>query len=385
GALLTGLGIVVKYSALVTAPVLLLYALLLAPRVRWRALLTDACPLAAPAAVWTAMNLVTDGRAHLLDSLIVSGGALAPGSGSVIQRGIALLCMTALAGVFPMLFVVLAPRGRAGWAVLAVSAGLGALAVSLTGRLWPDHDPAVPLVVAISAALGACAVLTAGREAIERRGGRETLVLAIWVGLQALFAVAWSWTVAARFVLPVLPPLALLLWRSLAAPRGRDDAAPGGARRAEILLGAAAVVACGASILLLPADAAPGNYHRLAVPQIARQIAAQGGRGWLLGAWSLQYYGERAGLVRVDERALAVRAGDVVVGPYYAANRAMPAALERSTVFVAHFPGPEAPYALLTLHGAGAGFYTSQAGPLPFWRAHYPVEGIMIWRVLGPP
>jgi hypothetical protein len=139
------------------------------------------------------------------------------------------------------------------------------------------------------------------------------------------------------------------------------------------------------SVLVLKADAAPGDYHRVALPQIARQIRSYGRRGWFLGSWSFQYYAERAGLARIDQQALAVRTGDFVVGPYYGGNSTMPETLQRVCAFVVNLPGPPAPFGVLTMHPAGAGFYASVAGPLPFWRSHHPVEGILIWEVVKDP
>ncbi len=388
GALLTGIGVVVKYSAAVSVPVLALYPILCAPVRRRRALLADLWPVTLASAGWTVLNLVTDGRSHLVDSLTVGGGALAPVSGLLPQRQVAIVTFVALSAVFPALFVVVALRRRRGWILLGLAALLGIAAGRVTVGLWPHRDAGVPAVVAVAAALGVCALLVVTEDAGEAavRGGEgETVFLVSWVGLQAVFAVLWSWTVAVRFVLPLLPPLALLLWRALLGAGGDGAAADRRRARADRLLGASAVAALVVSVLLLKADAAPGNYHRVALPQIARQIQAHGGRGWFLGSWSFQYYAERAGLVRVDQRALAVRAGDFVIVPYYGANSGIPQALERLSVFIANLPGPDAPLGVLTMHGAGAGFYTSMAGPLPFWRGRHPVEGILIWQVVKDP
>ncbi len=386
GAFLAGVALVVKYSAGVGVPVLALYPALCVPAGRRRTMLADLWPVTLAPAAWTALNLATDGRSHLVDSLIVGGGALAPMGGLLPQREVAIVTFVALSAVFPALFVIVALRRRRGWVVLVLGALLGLAAGRITVGLWPERDPGVPVAVAVAAALGVCALLGVSRDAVTAavRGGEgETVFLVSWVWIQAAFAVLWSWTVAARFVLPLLPPLALLLWRALLASSGET------ARRRRAvgdgLLGASAVAALVLSVLVLKADAAPGDYHRLALPQIARQIRGYGQRGWFLGSWSFQYYAERAGLVRVDQQALAVRTGDFVVGPYYGGNSTMPEALQRICAFIVNIPGPHAPFGVLTMHPAGAGFYASVAGPLPFWRGHHPVEGILIWQVVKDP
>lgn len=366
GALLIGLAIVVKYTALVAVAVVAVYVLLRRPpRSRGRSLLALS-PAAAPLAAWTALNLVTDGRAHAVDSLFVGGGVLVPLPGLLAQRTIALPVFVVATGVFPIAFLGVARRRPGGRVVLALAALLGVGAGAAVSTVWSHLPAAISAAVMPLAAAGVCALVLAvgdGWRALRARDP-DTAFLVAWVVLQALFAWFWAWSAAARHLLFLFPPLALLLVR--AAPRSRA-------------LAAATVVALALATVLLRSDTAAADFHRERLPVIARELASAGVRGRVLGAWSFQYYGERAGLARLDLLAPELRPGDVVLNPYFAANSAMPPALKARLEPVRTERGP-APLLRLQTVSVGAGFYSSVWGPLPFWIGET-VEGVNVWRV----
>src|SRR5262249_2066027 len=130
----------------------------------------------------------------------------------------------------------------------------------------------------------------------------------------------WSWTIAARFVLPLLTPLALALARALGARPGNP-----GPRWMNQGLAATSALGLALGIVVLLADGGAGEFHRPVVPAIGRQA---GGRQVLfLGGWGFQHYAEQAGLRRLDVRAPDVSGGELIVQPYYTTNNHIPPAL----------------------------------------------------------
>jgi hypothetical protein len=379
GALLTGVAMILKYTAALGVPTLLLYAALRASPRRWRRQVLDVWPAVLPAAAWALVSLAGAGRIHLIDSLLLRGGGLDPNPGWFAHRAIALLTFVAGAGVFPLVFtatLVTSPRGR--W-LTALGGAIGVAAGVATPLIWSPRGllPGAVPFVAVLAGVGACALLSTAKHAwMAAAGDRDAVFLAACVGLHVAFLWLWSWTVAARFVLPMLVPLALLLGRMLES-RSRET------RR--LLLGSAALVAFVLSCALLRADRAPGDFHRRVVADISAQARGEHRPAQFVGAWGFAYYAEQAGMAHLDVRARLVAPGELVLQPYFVANNELPPSLVPRLAQVASIPAPAPMLGLQTMNmHAGAGFYSSVYGPLPFVRAALPADGLVVWLVRGP-
>jgi hypothetical protein len=408
-ALVAGAAVVLKYTAVVNVAVLGLYALLgssiespgdrsirprgLGGRGRHRTRdVLDLWPAALPLAGWTVLGLVTTGRVHFIDSLVVVGGPLASHPGWFSERGIAMPVFVAGAGVFPAVLAVAAWRARGACWALALGALVGVVAGLATESIWPRRPGHVAVAAGALAALGASALLLACLDAV--RGARadraDSAFLAAWTIANVLFAWFWSWTIAARFILPAMPPLALLLARSLGLGRpsssmpAAPDRSPHGANdrgRAERLLAATTLASLTLATVVLWADTVPTAFLRGVIPQLAAEAMAEGRRPYFVGAWGFHYYAERAGMQRLNGRAPQSRPGDLVIAPYYVANNAMPPALVGHIVLVKEIAAAVPPLHLHTMNAwVGAGFYSTVAGPLPFGLGNRPAEGVRVWR-----
>ncbi|MBI2218551.1 MAG: glycosyltransferase family 39 protein [Candidatus Rokubacteria bacterium] len=379
GAGLAGLAVVVKYTALLGIATLLLYSLLVAGGARRRRQLADLWPAMLAPSAWSLLTLATHGRNHMIDALTVGGGGLDPNPGWFAHRAIALLTFIAGTSVFAVLAVVPAVQVRRRLTLAAVAAGVATAVALATPHVWSPRGlggGAVPVAVVL-ATIGALVLLLAFREGL-RSGEPESRFLVAWVALHLAYLWLWSWSVAARFVLPLMLPLVILLARSLGA---RADAAASRARAG--LFGAAAGVALAVSVTLLLADSAVGDFYRRAIPIVVKaQAARERGRVHFVGAWGFQHYAERAGLTKLNRDAPVVARGDLVLQPYYAANRDVPAGLEDRLEEHGRLTGPRPPLDVHTMNiNVAAGFYSSAYGPLPFTRARLPLEGILVWRV----
>ena len=374
GAALVGLALVVKYTAVLMLPLLALYVVLQAPRERRAPMGLDLWPAFSPSLAWALVGLATHGRMHVVDSLwIVDASWLVTWREARLEHGIALLTCVAAAGVFPVVLLVPAlGRSIRGSAIAVVAGALGLGAAHVVPSIWRQAPAAVPAAAGVLVALGAAAVLVAGGALLERRDPGVVFV-AVWFGLWALFVWGWSWTVAARFVLPLLPPLAWLL--ALAA---------GPARR--WLLPAASAASLAVSAVVIQADMFPVAFHRAVVDELAGQAAPTGQRVYFVGGGTVLYYGERIGMRWLDPDDRTARAGDLLLHPYWSANSLLPQRFRSRIALVTRLTAPVPPLGIHTMNpAAGAGFYASAWGPLPFAIASLPAGGANVWRITADP
>jgi hypothetical protein len=370
GALLVGGAVIVKYTALVAVAALAAYVLVTRERDGRRGL-GDLWLASLPSFGWGLLTLGTMERVHMVDALVLGGGGFDPNPGWFAHRAVALLTFLAGSGVAVVLLASGALR-RAALAIAGIAVAVGVIAALATPWIWPPKalPPGTLFFVGAFAAAGA---LVLGRAFVESGEDRDARFLAVWAGLQILFLWLWSWTIAARFVLPLLVPVTLLLARGLARDR---------ARRAPVMLGAAVAVSLLAAIVVLRADDFAGELPRRALPKLGAQMRAEGRRPWFVGAWGFQYYAEAAGLERVDTRGAVPKTGDLILQPYYAANNQLPPMLAGRLREVGEVTAPAPPLGLHTMNlNVAAGYHSSAYGPLPYFRAHLPAEGIKIWVV----
>ena len=115
-----------------------------------------------------------------------------------------------------------------------------------------------------------------------------------------------------------------------------------------------------------------------AVRQSALQTAGhyrrEGNVLWFQGHWGFQYYMAQLGGVARDKNQPEPRPGDILVLP-----------LDNTNLHPPDRPGEELDFAgprfLTTMNiNIGAGFYTSQGGPLPFAFGHVAPEVVMVYR-----
>jgi 4-amino-4-deoxy-L-arabinose transferase-like glycosyltransferase len=376
GAALAGLAVVVKYTAALGVATLALYSVVVAGGARRRRQLADLWPAVLPAAGWSLLTLATHGRSHIIDALTVGGGGLDPNPGWFAHRAIALLTFVAGTSVFAVVLALPALRTPRGRALAGVAAAIGAGAALGTPVVWSPLGlpPGTVPFTGVLAAAGALVMLLAFREGLAGRDG-EGRFLAGWVALNLVYLWLWSWTIAARFVLPLMLPLAILLARALTRPGGPS-------RRSAGLLAAAAGGALAVSVTVLIADAEVGDFYRRAVPQLGAQAQRERRQAHFVGAWGFQHYAERAGLAKLDRDLPRVERGDIVLQPYYAANRDIPGSVTARLEALASLPAPRPTLDVHAMNiNVGAGFYSSTYGPLPFTRARLPAEGVLVWRV----
>lgn len=360
--------VVLKYTAALAIPVLVVGLVLLDPR-----------PLRRIAAVilpvlvmigWEAITFVQQGSSHLMEAARTSRalGLAAPemilGSATFLFLGM---------GAGPVILLARLGRREGGIALgLGIPVGIGL--VALYGRANAQFSGWGPLSLATAlAAAGGIALLgLAVREGFSRRG--PGLFLAAWFLGGVAQVVLFGSFVAARYLLPALLPAILLI-----VPRGR----------AATVLGVG--LAAALSLAVSYADLELARGYRDAAASL---YALYGGSGRPLryqGHWGFQYYMERHGARPLyPEDARALEPGEIVAIPLDGAN-----VMRRLAAFKSWDGKLVKPERVLYLEGrwpvtvmsmeTGAGFYCNFRAPLPFSRGADVLEQIEVLRIVEAP
>ena len=245
------------------------------------------------------------------------------------------------------------------WAPGTVAASLVAAA---GGSALTYARGATPVNVALAAAaFGSGAALLAAAWGATRSELRRSVFLPACFWSYAAHSVLLVYFGAARYLLPLLPPLVWLLARSGTAERG--------ARRFAAAVAAGAVL----SLLVLWGDAGYANAWRTAAGRLP-----PGDRRFETGHWGFQWYAGRQGYTPLSARDVLGR-GDVVAeaqgihgaGPWPAQSAVLQ---EISTVSV------PSPWLRVMDTRAQAGLYSSGWGLLPFGVRAGAVEVVRISR-----
>jgi hypothetical protein len=213
----------------------------------------------------------------------------------------------------------------------------------------------------------------AAADAWKRRDA-DSLLLMLWVLGTFIFTGFVNWTINARSVLPLIPAVGILMARRIDALR--TTSTRWRPAMLAILLAAAGAV----SLWLTWADTELANSARTAATLIEQKTMNQPGAVWFTGHWGFQYYMESFGAHAVELDDPPHRTGD------FLAVVESGQLFEIRPVFVTSRDVIEIPLRLgiTTTQGKlGAGFYSSDVGPLPFAVGPVPPERYELIR-LGP-
>jgi 4-amino-4-deoxy-L-arabinose transferase-like glycosyltransferase len=208
---------------------------------------------------------------------------------------------------------------------------------------------------AIMATAGLAVLLVPAIELYKRRDA-GTLLLALWIWGTFIFTGFLNWGIGARFLLPLVPPVAILVARIVGE---RKDASFVAAYMP--LLPALAL-----SLVVAWADYTLAESARRAAFDIGEEYgkASTGRTLWFQGHWGFQYYMEELGAKALDMKRSHIKAGDTIIVPL-------------NSSFTTLDMGPAVEFAreyrterfkwLSTLSTEDrAGFYASGRGPLPY-------------------
>lgn len=376
---LAGLATLTRYSALLVLPLFCAYAFGRG-RVRraWPALLGVSGVLG----LWALQNLAVHGELHILASarhyrLFFAGGALdwagllsktlgdLSGLGGTSFAAAVLLVATGLRRrvvtfglsllTAAMVFVV-RPAGierlnlYSAFEVIAVAGCFAAGALLLVEALWPASGSTRPV----------------------EAGDRDGAFLAAWLLLSiggSLFFLPFG---TARYMLPVLPPLWILLVRRF---WDHDDGLP------RVRTAAGLVVAQGLALSLvfgIVDEEYAGRYRELAV-RIRESYPQR--NVWFAGEWGFRYYMSQAGGRYLQSTDDTPQIGDIVVRPFMAGmHEISPALLARTALVEQRQLSSRWPIRLMNFE-AKAGYYSVHWGYLPWAVSNAPLETVDVFEV----
>jgi hypothetical protein len=353
--LLVLLAALTKYFAIALFPLLALYALLRrAPLRQWAWAL--AIPLLGIAS-YEAVAVALYGHGLLTGAGAYAGSA--SGAGSWAVRGVAGLVYAG--GCLASLLLVLPLFGRR-----ALGAGLaGAVAAALAAAVLGPDTPHRLHELAFAAAAGGALGLAAN--ALLRDPSAGNALLAAWLFGTFVFAAFLNWTVTARSLLPMVPPLAVLVARAV------DE---GMLQRRPQLLRLAATVALGSALALALAiadgDAAAADAQRRAANTLHEQHGQGDAALVFQGRWGFHYYMQERGAQPVDFGGGRLTPGDIYVSPTRTSSMQR---LEAGWIDPLGALRIEVPAYVTTHEDGTASFYLSAWAPLPWvWTTPRPVD-----------
>ena len=251
------------------------------------------------------------------------------------------------------IFAVGAASGVGGFLISTGRLGLGEM-------LWPPdfygHRLLVGSQLTLFIAAGFSVLALAAADAWRRKDA-DSLLLMLWVFGTFIFTGFLNWAINARSVLPLIPAAGILLARRVDALRKTS------VRLRPMMLVIPLAAAGAVSLWLTRADTQLANSARTAATLIDQKTSNQPGTVWFLGHWGFQYYMESFGARPVVLRDPPQRPGDFLAT---AGNRLL---LEVRPEFVTSRDVIQIPMRLgisTVQDQIGAGFYSSDTGPLPF-------------------
>jgi 4-amino-4-deoxy-L-arabinose transferase-like glycosyltransferase len=206
-----------------------------------------------------------------------------------------------------------------------------------------------------------------------KKRSADSLLLLLWVLGTMSFALVVNWDVNARSLLPMIPAAGILIARRLDS---RELPSP----RWQGLSLAAPLIVCGAiSLWTATGDMALANTARMAANYIHEKTKGESNIVWFEGRWGFEYYMQQFGARPVEPNADQCRFGDLVVIPKY-----------NTTLFKFPLKTTQAEIVDFDIHtwvtpmnpDAGAGFYFSGWGALPFVFGPVPPQRYLMARVL---
>ena len=336
---LAGLGALTKYVGLLNLPL----SLMPLARSSRRKALVSAVIASALFLAWCLWSRSAYGQAHVT----AAGRFQVLGLRRQGEFFLAFVASLGLAGLPAALGLI---RWTVRAALLAAAAGAGGAALVHARGGSPGN------VVLAAVAFGSGAALLAAAWRASRQA-RHDLFPAACFWTYAAYAVLFVYFGAARYLLPLLPPLIWLLARSGEAERGR-------LRFVSSVAGAAAL-----SLLVVWGDSGYANAWRTMADRLPQQgltmaDGPQEGRRFQTGHWGFQWYAGLRGYTPLSARDILDR-GDVVAeadgihaaGPW-PAQLAVLEPLETLSV--------TSPWLRVMDGRAQAGFYSSGWGLLPF-------------------
>jgi len=203
---------------------------------------------------------------------------------------------------------------------------------------------------------GGISILALALADLRKRKDSASLLLLLWVLGTLFFAIVVNWTVNARSMLPLIPAVGILIARRL-------DSKEFSLRRQWLAAGLCLGLSGAVALWAVAGDAELANTARTAARYIQQKTRGDSATVRFEGRWGFQYYMESFGARPIEPGVYGYNFGDLIVLPMYNTS-IFPFPLKTTAEQTVDF---EIHSWIATMNpDAGAGFYFSGWGPLPF-------------------
>jgi 4-amino-4-deoxy-L-arabinose transferase-like glycosyltransferase len=363
-----------SYPALLFSFLCLLYAWLRGSRMR----AAFVAPLIAVAwmSAWLAYSTLYFGRFVIGDTaqyVVQSGGLSGGGLGAKLLVFPIFLAGTLLVLPFPLI------RSALRWS-RGIPAALWLLcSPGLAHSYAPDYLLADRILVTFFLTVGGwtiIALLLKMRQTFSKSHLREqrqdSLFLALWVGMMTVPILFLYASGAARYMLPLLPPIVLLSFFKSA-----DKPSPKSRWPAELWIAAALIIAISLSI----ADYRMAQANPDAAAFLSRVLNGWKNKTRFGAEWGFRHYMVDQGFRQFTSTGDDMTGGDFIVLPTEAVPYNLPPDIESMTIPVLDRTEQSSLPVRLMNRAAHAGFYSSSWGLLPFSISRAPLEHISVKQV----
>ena len=373
--ILTALTVLTKYNGLCLLPLLAAYAWLEKKSVgRWSFYLLIPL-LALGVSEWITYQLY--GQAHFLYANQYSAANQAFHGGAKLFK--AFIALTFTGGGFALALFCAPFLWSRRQLLLLIFGTLLCVALAFTAGMMPAYFSWFTgnLRLGVEAEIifwtvGGVGVLALAAEEMLKKRDTDSWLLALWVLGTFAFGAFVYWMVNGRTLLPMAPAVAILLARRL--EQNRESLSAG----IKISLVASAAL----SLLVAQADFQLATADRKGAEEICAKYAAHPGKIWFEGHWGFQYYMQSLGAWPVDIYNSQLHPGDILVLGFSNAS-VWPPTTEQAAMLEL-FIEPAGAWLTTFNHDAGAGFYSQNFRPLPFFVGVIPPEKFAAYMCRQP-
>jgi 4-amino-4-deoxy-L-arabinose transferase-like glycosyltransferase len=229
-------------------------------------------------------------------------------------------------------------------------------------RLTFSHLPETPwwgyyLQLSVYVAAGVNVLVLAGNDVWQRKD-HDAILLVMWIIGTFIFAAIINWSVNGRSILPMAPAAGIIVMRFLENQKGKIWHP--GYTQLLIPLSCAWLVC----MMVTWADFSLAETARTAAREIGRTYGNKAKPLWFQGHWGFQYYMEQNGGIAYDRNKSTINPADIMVIPENNTN-AFPEIMAQGTPLQLMLFTPSRFFTTMN-YNAGAGYYSSGFGPLPF-------------------
>ncbi len=379
-----------KYPGVLILPILMLHSLIQKHSLR-RVLLIAASSLVA-LVLWSAHNWLVFGKIHILSILrqesyvwsINPSHELPHYVGRMIELTAHLGGAILVPGV--LLFAIRNRMHLVQWSIAVPVAVASSIFSARTYSL--GYQIGFAIFVASGVALLLLAISAGGGPTLRyvqkcARGGhgheendmKDDIFAFLWVVVVCLYLVAMPPFVAARYVLPLLPPIILLSVNALSRWSGSNRGWVNGVCATAIVLG------LGVAVVVSIADFRYAAVYREFGRYVRTTYVAHASTVWVNGFWGFRYYLEVDGAKPLRNREVA--AGDIVVTSRMATLFELSPEIEREKRLIEEIAYRDRFKVRSFNREAHAGFYSDLIGLLPYSYSGTELDRLSVYRVGG--